>query len=114
MAKHMFMVLVGWTLASCASSGGPGNSGTGKDRLEMTGLEEMSLEYIKGKWGDPDSNIPKGEGRVVVYKNVRSEDENPVSGKVTVKLCEVKLEFTKELLVKSWDYENCRVQAPVK
>lgn len=92
---------------ACSTMGG--GSGPGGERLEMTGLEEMSLEYIKTKWGEPETNIPKGEGRVVHYKNIRSQDEDPVTGKITVKSCEVRLDLTKELLVKTWEYENCKV-----
>jgi hypothetical protein len=97
--------LLGFT--ACSTLGG--GSGPNGERLEMTGLEEMSLEYIKTKWGDPETNIPKGEGRVVHYKNIRSQDEDPVTGKVTVKSCEVRLDLTKDLLVKTWEYENCKV-----
>ncbi|WP_141734798.1 hypothetical protein [Oligoflexus tunisiensis] len=97
--------LLGYT--ACSTLGG--GSGPNGERLEMTGLEEMSLEYIKTKWGEPESNIPKGEGRVVHYKNIRSQDEDPVTRKVTVKYCEVRLDLTKEMLVKSWEYENCKV-----
>jgi hypothetical protein len=87
---------------------GQGN-GSSEERQEMTGLEEMSLEYIKTKWGEPDTNIPKGDGRVVHYKNIRSQDEDPVTRIVKVKNCAVRLDLTKELLVKSWEYENCKV-----
>ncbi|HET9237406.1 MAG TPA: hypothetical protein VFO10_09155 [Oligoflexus sp.] len=101
-----FGPLLTFFMACSTMSGGSGPDG---ERLEMTGLEEMSLEYIKTKWGEPETNIPKGEGRVVHYKNIRSQDEDPVTGKVTVKSCEVRLDLTKELLVKTWEYENCKV-----
>lgn len=106
----MRRLMLGFGLLGCTACSTLGG-GTGPDgeRLEMTGLEEMSLEYIKTKWGEPDTNIPKGEGRVVHYKNIRSEDEDPVSRKVTVKSCEVRLDLTKDLLVKTWEYENCKV-----
>jgi|GEM_PF-6033055 hypothetical protein len=79
-----------------------------EERQEMTGLEEMSLEYIQSRWGEPDSQVPKAEGRTVRYKNIRSEDEEPVSRRVSVKYCDVRLELTKDLLVTAWEYENCR------
>lgn len=101
-------------LGSTACSTLGGGSGPSGERYEMTGLEEMSLEYIKTKWGEPESNIPKGDGRVVKYKNIRSQDEDPVSRKVTVKSCEVRLDLTKEMLVKSWEYENCKVVSTSK
>jgi hypothetical protein len=98
-------LLMGFTACS-TMGGGTGPSG---ERMEMTGLEEMSLEYIKTKWGEAETDIPKGEGRVVRYKNIRSQDEDPVTGKVTVKSCEVRLDLTKDLLVKTWEYEICKV-----
>jgi hypothetical protein len=97
--------LFGFT--ACSTLGG--GSGPNGERMEMTGLEEMSLEYIKTKWGEPETNIPKGEGRVVHYKDIRSQDEDPVTGKITVKYCAVRLDLTKDLLVKTWEYENCKV-----
>jgi len=98
--------------SACSTMGG--GSGPNGERLEMTGLEEMSLEYIKTKWGEPDTNVPKGDGRVVHYKNIRSQDEDPVTRKVTVKSCEVRLDLTKELLVKTWEYENCKLLSTSK
>ncbi len=108
MIRAMALALMLSALTACTTPGG-GNSGSGSDRLEMTGLEEMSLEYIKTKWGDPDTNVPKGEGRVVHYKNIQSRDEDPVTRKVTLKSCVVRLDLTKDQLVKNWEYENCRI-----
>lgn len=98
--------------ASCSTLGG-GSGGRG-ERLEMTGLEDMSLEYIKTKWGEPDSIVPKGDGKLVRFKNIRSEEEQPVTRKVTVKSCEVRLDLGKDQLVKSWEYENCRIVSTSK
>ena len=108
MIRMMALGLMLCGMSACSTLGG-GNSGSGGDRLEMTGLEEMSLEYIKTKWGEPETNVPKGDGRVVHYNNIRSQDEDPVTRKVTVKLCGVRLDFTKDQLVKNWEYENCRI-----
>ncbi len=80
-----------------------------RERKEMTGLEEMSLEYLKGEWGDPDSDVATGEKRIVHYKNVRSEDLEPISRQVTVKHCVVKLEINKAEMVSSWEYESCEI-----
>ncbi len=104
-----FVILGSLLLSFTACSTLGGGSGPNGERLEMTGLEEMSLEYIKTKWGEPETNIPKGEGRVVQYKNIRSQDEDPVTSKITVKYCEVRLDLTKDLLVKTWEYTNCKI-----
>jgi hypothetical protein len=107
MMRFLFLglALLGFTACSTLAGG----NGPDGERLEMTGLEEMSLEYIKTKWGEPETNVPKGDGRVVHYKNIRSHDEDPVTGKITVKYCEVRLDLSKDLLVKTWEYENCKV-----
>lgn len=76
-------------------------------RQEMTGLEEMSFEYIKGQWGEPDAVEQKDEGRIVHYKNIRSEDSDPISGQVTAKVCTLRLALDKSELVSSWEYETC-------
>ena len=107
MFRVLRVIAVSVVLTSCTTTEqGLGPNG---ERLEMTGLEDMSLAFIKTQWGEPDGNIPKGEGRLVSYKNIRSRDEDPVTGKVTIKSCQIRLELTRELLVKNWDYENCRI-----
>lgn len=78
------------------------------ERREMTGLEEMSFEFIRGEWGAPDAEQQSGEKKIVHYKNVRSEDSDPISGQVTYKLCTLRLELDKAELVSSWEYENCQ------
>ncbi len=100
------LIFVGLFLGSLACTTAPGISR--EERKEMTGLEEMSLEYIQSRWGEPDSQVPKTEGRTVRYKNIRSEDEDPLTRKVQVKFCDVRLELSQELIVTAWEYENCR------
>jgi hypothetical protein len=80
-----------------------------RERKEMTGLEEMSFEYIKGEWGEPDSLVSSGEKRVVHYKNIRSQDKDPISAQLTLKTCVVKLELDKADLVTAWEYESCQI-----
>ncbi|MES2744111.1 MAG: hypothetical protein V4655_01735, partial [Bdellovibrionota bacterium] len=73
------------------SSSGPGNTGSSDGRREIIGLEEMSLEYIQTLWGQPDQSIPAGKGKLVRFKSIRTEDEDPITGAVKVKSCDVKL-----------------------
>lgn len=92
---------------ACTTVPGKGNS---SDRREIVGLEEMSLEYIESSWGAPDSNTPRGDGRTVRFKNIRAETEDPISGRVDVKQCDIRLDLNNKQLVTSWEYENCRPQ----
>lgn len=91
-------------VASCVTEAGGLH---GVERREMTGLEDMSFAYIKSTWGEPESNLAQGDGRVLLYKNVRSEDEDPINLTLTIKHCDVRIDLNRELLVKSWGYENC-------
>ena len=109
MLRSIALGIVLCGIAACSTLGGGSNASSGVDRQEMTGLEEMSLEYIKSKWGEPLTNVPKGDGRVVRYSDIHSQDEDPITRAVIAKLCDIRLDLTKELLVKAWDYENCRV-----
>ena len=81
---------------------------SGHERKEMTGLEDMSLEYIKSEWGEPDTDEAKGDGRVVRYKNIKSQDLEAVEGDSNVKYCLIRLDLNKALLVTAWEYESCR------
>ncbi len=81
---------------------------SGKERKEMTGLEDMSLEYIKAQWGEPDADVAKGDGRVIHYKNIKSQDLDAVEGDSNVKSCLIRLDLNKDLLVTGWEYESCR------
>ena len=97
-------------VVSCASTGG-GRSGSDMDsggRKEINGLEEMSLEYIETLWGAPDTSIPAGAGKTVRFKNIRAEDEDPITEKVSIKFCDIRLEVNEKQLVQSWQYEICR------
>ncbi|RYZ71078.1 MAG: hypothetical protein EOP09_05165 [Proteobacteria bacterium] len=90
------------------SSSGPGNTGSSDGRREIIGLEEMSLEYIQTLWGQPDQSIPAGKGKLVRFKSIRTEDEDPITGAVKVKSCDVKLDVNEKQLVTTWAYEVCR------
>ena len=97
------------TLLATACTTVPGiGSRNGDDRKEIIGLEEMSLEYIQTLWGTPDANVPAGDGRTVRFKNIRADDEDPISGKIEVKFCDVRLDVNRQQLVKTWQYESCR------
>ncbi len=97
------------SISACStlSSGGLG-LGAANERKEIVALEEMSLEYIQSLWGKPEVNIPAGEGRTVRFKNIRTEIEDPISEKVQVKYCDVRLDINKRQLVQKWEYETCR------
>ncbi len=102
-------VLGSLALNACAtSSEGSSTAGDPDNRREIVALEDMSLEYIQTLWGAPDQNVPAGKGRTVRFKNIRAEDEDPISGTVTVKFCDVKLEINDKDLVQTWNYEVCR------
>jgi len=83
-------------------------------RQEITGLEEMSLEYIEIQWGAPDYNLPKRNGRTVKFENIFTRDEDPVSSLVTERICVIRLEIDKDGLVEKWDYESCVNKNPAK
>jgi hypothetical protein len=76
-------------------------------RQEMTGLKNMSLEYIQTQWGEPDYNLPRTTGRTVKFEGIESRDEDPVTGDVTVQTCRIRLDIDKEGLVDKWEYEEC-------
>lgn len=76
-------------------------------RKEISGLTDMSLDYIASQWGKADSRIPKGTGAVLKYKKILSVDEDPLTGKLNRKLCVAKLSVNKKGLVTDWVYENC-------
>lgn len=102
------VLLVGCLAAACTTVPGIGSS---NERREIVGLEEMSLEYIESNWGTPDSNTPHGEGRTARYKSIRTETEDPISGNVDVKQCDIRLELNNKMIVTSWEYESCRPQS---
>ena len=77
------MVLLG-TVGCVTGMGG----GAASERIEMTGLEDMSVDYIKTKWGEPETNVTKGEGRVVHFKKIRSQDEDSISRNIFRKFTE--------------------------
>ncbi|RYZ67321.1 MAG: hypothetical protein EOP09_11230 [Proteobacteria bacterium] len=102
------LVFVTFLVAACTTAPGVGNSSSSDERKEIVGLEEMSLEYIQTLWGTPDANVPAGQGRTVRFKNIRAEDEDPITEKVEVKYCDVRLDINSQQLVQSWQYEGCR------
>lgn len=97
-------------MTACATGSGSGGIAGSDGRREIVGLEEMSLEYIETLWGKPDQNIPAGKGRTVRFKDIRTEDENPITGAVAVKFCDIRLEVNEKQLVQTWLYETCRAQ----
>lgn len=104
----LLIILVGLATACSTTSGGiPGVNADG-ERREIVGLEEMSLEYIQSLWGKPDQNVPAGDGRTVRFKDIRTENEDPITEKVEVKYCDVLLDIDSRQLVKKWQYESCR------
>lgn len=109
-ASFLIPLLLIFSSACSTTSGSGGFLGGSNERKEIVGLEEMSLEYIQTLWGEPDQNVPSGKGRTVRFKNIRAEDEDPISGAVAVKYCDVKLEVNERQLVSSWNYEVCRPQ----
>ncbi|MBC7661859.1 MAG: hypothetical protein H7249_19375 [Chitinophagaceae bacterium] len=111
----MKYALIAFTLlaSACTTVSGDGNSSapSGGERKEIVGLEEMSLEYIQTSWGTPDSNVPAGEGRTVRFKNIRTEEEDPITEKIEIKICDIRLDINKAQLVQSWQYETCRLRS---
>lgn len=96
-------------LNACATGSGSSGAAGGSDgRREIVGLEEMSLEYIQTLWGAPDQNIPAGKGRTVRFKDIRTENEDPITGAIAVKYCDVRLDVNERQLVQTWVYETCR------
>lgn len=96
------------TACATGSGGGGGGSGGYDGRKEIIGLEEMSLEYIQTMWGAPDQSVPAGKGKIVRFKDIRSEDEDPITGAVAVKYCDIRLDVNERQLVETWTYEVCR------
>lgn len=97
-------------ILSCATGSSLSGGKASGERREIVGLEEMSLEYVQTLWGSPDQNVPAGKGRTVRFKNIRTEDENPITGVILVKYCDVRLDVNDRQLVQSWLYEICRGQ----
>jgi hypothetical protein len=95
-------------LPSCSTPSGGSNTGSPESRREIIALEEMSLEYIQTLWGPPDQSLPAGKGKLVRFKDIRTEDEDPITGVVKVKYCDVKLDVNSKELVQTWAYEVCR------
>ncbi|MFW7379970.1 MAG: hypothetical protein ACOH5I_14245 [Oligoflexus sp.] len=87
--------------ASCVTSSSK------SERQEISGLEEMSLEYIETQWGKPDYNLPTRKGRTVKFEKINTRDVDPVSNYVTERICIIRLEIDQEGLVEQWDYESC-------
>jgi hypothetical protein len=102
------ILLLACLLSACVTS----SSTSG--RQEITGLEEMSLEYIQGQWGEPDYSLPKRTGRTVKFEKIYTRDEDPVSNMVTERICIIRLEIDKDGLVEQWDYESCVDRNPSK
>ncbi|NRA67579.1 MAG: hypothetical protein HRU19_24070 [Pseudobacteriovorax sp.] len=79
-----------------------------KYRPEISGLTDMSFEFIKGKWGEPDYNLPKTSGRTVRFKDILVLEQEPLSETVIKKVCTSELQLDKEGLVRDWSYLDCR------
>ena len=79
-----------------------------KYRNEISGLTDMSLDYIESQWGKPEFNLPKTNGRLVKFAEVLVDEEEPVTEQVTKKLCTAELQLTKDGLVEDWSYTKCR------
>ncbi|RYZ57428.1 MAG: hypothetical protein EOP07_09920 [Proteobacteria bacterium] len=109
--KAAFLLAIITGAGACSTTSGtngvPGVAGGG-ERKEIVGLEEMSLEYIETLWGKADQNLPAGDGRTVRFKGIRTENEDPITEKVDVKYCDVRLDLDKRQLVRKWQYETCR------
>jgi len=107
--KALLLITAAFVSTTGCSTTPTGGGPSGSDaRREIVALEEMSLEYIETIWGKPDVNIPAGDGRTVRYKNIHTENEDPMSNKVEVKYCDVRLDIDKRQLVQKWQYETCR------
>ena len=86
----LISVVTLFLMMSCAT-------GSGDDyRKEISGLTDMSIEYIEGQWGKPDYNLPKTKGRTVKFNKVLYIDTDPVTEVSTRKLCTVRLQLTKK------------------
>jgi hypothetical protein len=79
-------------------------------RQEMTGLEDMALEYIISVWGKPDNEEKNAKGRTIRFKDIKGQDHDPLGEKMRQKTCDIRLEVNAEDLVVSWVYENCRYE----
>lgn len=77
-------------------------------RQEMTGLEDMSVEYIESVWGKPDAEQAAPKGKTLLFKDIHTKDSDPLLNKVEQKRCDIRLLIGPDDVVSSWTYENCR------
>lgn len=105
MLQRWLLVVTTFFFPACVSSA---NSDLSSNRQEITGLTEMSIDYIKDVWGQPDYDLPKTKGRLVKFKNVRVLGVNPDTGEEVPQQCTVQLQLNKEGLVSEWEYQECR------
>lgn len=104
MRQLVLAVAVGF-IPSCVST-------TVEYRREISGLTEMSADYITTQWGEPDYILPTTSGRTIKFERVLFDEQDPITDEIIKQVCTVSLNIDKESIVQDWNQESCLILNP--